>query len=297
LAIVFSIDRRPNAVATAEPRRSIGLKIIVALVISAAALSWGLPAYAARACPVKVGSAQSSLERQVAAIRRLEQQRQCSTKSKSGFFNACRDLANRREALLVQVNGARGRSMLDCIPMNDPPNAARRPPPSNKIAGSALFCVRLKDGYFFPAPKSQFMDRKELPSAVDQCRFICNDPAVDLYQLSSFELETEDMLSVDRRRPYRELPNAFKYRSESQFVPCDHSRYHRRVEELRAKAGSPEISASAVPLPTFRPETSASSPSLPIEAFSYSDTPLGVSLEKTSSVRNVRIVLPGVGLP
>jgi hypothetical protein len=296
--VTFSVDRNPNAVAAAEPHRSIAFTIMAALVMSAAALSLAAPANAARACAVKVGSAQSSMERQVASIRKLEQQRQCSTRSKSGFFNACRDLANRRQALLLQVNRARGSNMLDCIPMNDRASAAHRPPPSSKIAGSALFCVRLKDGYFFPAPRSQFMDRKELPSAVDQCRFICNDPAVDLYQLSSFELETEDMVSVDRRRPYRELPNAFKYRSEADFVLCDHQRYYRRVEELRGKSGSPDMAAAAVPFPTFRPDRSPSSTTLPgDDAFSASVSPLGVSFEKTSSVRNVRVVLPGVGVP
>lgn len=75
-----------------------------------------------------------------------------------------------------------------------------------------LFCVRLSDGYFFPAPKSQFARSDDVKDTVDQCRYICDDASVDLYMLDDPSLETEEMIALETRKPYKDLPAAFRYR-------------------------------------------------------------------------------------
>ncbi|MER9181730.1 DUF2865 domain-containing protein [Mesorhizobium sp. M0767] len=64
-----------------------------------------------------------------------------------------------------------------------------------------LFCVRLSDGYFFPAPKSQFAKSDDLKETVDQCRYICDDAGVDLYTLSDATRETEEMVGLESGKP------------------------------------------------------------------------------------------------
>jgi hypothetical protein len=118
-----------------------------------------------------------------------------------------------------------------------------------------LFCVRLSDGYFFPAPKSQFAGSDDVRDMADQCRYICDDPAVDLYTLSDASLETEKMVALDTRKPYIELPSAFRYRDDANFKACDVKRYYRRVAELRARTVTPTNMTNAIiPLPQPKPD-------------------------------------------
>jgi len=118
-----------------------------------------------------------------------------------------------------------------------------------------LFCVRLSDGYFFPAPKSQFAGSDDVKDMADQCRYICDDPAVDLYTLSDASLETEKMVALDTRKPYTELPSAFRYRDDANFKACDVKRYYQRVTELRARTVTPTNMTNAIiPLPQPKPD-------------------------------------------
>ena len=118
-----------------------------------------------------------------------------------------------------------------------------------------LFCVRLSDGYFFPAPKSQFVQGDDVKQMVDQCRYICDDAGVDLYTLGDPSLETEEMVALDTRKPYKDLPAAFKYRDDATFRACDVKRYSRRVAELRARTVTPaNMSNAIIPLPSAKPD-------------------------------------------
>ena len=262
------------------------------------------PATAAAACNATAGRQQAALERQVAALQRIERQRQCSAGIGGGLFNACRDLALRRQAAMAQLNAARGGS--DCVRAASRKASPKRPQRQARTAaprqaalstGQALYCVRLADGYYFPAPQSQYATSKQLADVADQCRFICNSPDVVLYRLPDFSMETEEMVSVEGGRPYRELPAAFQYRSAEEFAACDQRRYQARVVELRARTVTPGNLANAqIPLPTFRPAFS----SQPAEQGSderhasaaFEAPPEGVSLETTASIRKVRIVMP-----
>lgn len=137
----------------------------------------------------------------------------------------------------------------------------RAAPKGQSAAGAAiggstmLFCVRLSDGYFFPAPKSQFAGGGDVKDMADQCRYICDDPAVDLYTLGDASLETEKMVALDTRKPYTELPTAFRYRDNADFKACDVKRYYHRVAELRARTVTPTNMANAIiPLPQSKPD-------------------------------------------
>ncbi|RUW18955.1 MAG: DUF2865 domain-containing protein [Mesorhizobium sp.] len=208
----------------------------------------------------------AQLRRQLAAIQGIERQRRCTASSAmGGFFNACADLARSRAEVQRRIAGI-GNSGRD-----DPQaryaalgcqsalkrQLAAKPQSSGTTFGSnaMLFCVRLSDGYFFPAPNSQFTQGADLKDTVDQCRYICDDPSVDLYTLGDPNLETDQMVAVDTRKPYTELPTAFRYRDDASFKACDLKRYHQRVAELRARTVTPgNMQNAIIPLPTAKPD-------------------------------------------
>ena len=196
---------------------------IFALVMTATVL--GSSASLADACAALRGQMASSgrgggispelaqLRRQLAAIQGLERQRRCTAQSATGgFFNACADLAKSRTQVQRQIAGAAisGRDLsglqarlvaLGCAP------AARqqkqRPAGAMIGSNSMLFCVRLSDGYFFPAPKSQFVQGDDVKQMVDQCRYICDDAGVDLYTLSDPSLKPKRWSRSIRANPTR----------------------------------------------------------------------------------------------
>ncbi|TIW91826.1 MAG: DUF2865 domain-containing protein [Mesorhizobium sp.] len=214
----------------------------------------------------------AQLRRQLAAIQTIERQRQCSAKSSlGGLFNACADLVRSRTDVQRRIaaagNSARDTSGLQArfIALGCTPSAKQRParaaPSTTQSAGATLggnamlFCVRLSDGYFFPAPKSQFAASGDMKETADQCRYICDDPSVDLYTLSDASLETDQMVALDTRKPYTELPAAFRYRDDANFKACDVKRYYQRVTELRARTVTPvDMSNAIIPLPTVKPD-------------------------------------------
>ena len=207
----------------------------------------------------------AQLRRQLAAIKGLERQRRCTAQSASGgFFNACADLARSRGEVQRQIAGAAmsGRDTsglqarlvaLGCAPAAG--QQKRRPAGAVIGSNSMLFCVRLSDGYFFPVPKSQFVQGDDVKQMVDQCRYICDDAGVDLYTLGNPSFETEEMVALDTRKPYKDLPAAFKYRDDATFRACDVKRYSRRVAELRARTVTPaNMSNAIIPLPSAKPD-------------------------------------------
>ncbi|WP_095201294.1 DUF2865 domain-containing protein [Mesorhizobium carmichaelinearum] len=211
----------------------------------------------------------AQLRRQLAAIQGLERQRRCTAQSATGgFFNACADLARNRTEVQRQmaaasnsgrdISGLQARfAALGCTSGAKDQRPAPRTQSGGAIyAGNAmLFCVRLSDGYFFPAPKSQFAGSDDVKDMADQCRYICDDPAVDLYTLSDASLETEKMVALDTRKPYTELPSAFRYRDDASFKACDVKRYYQRVAELRARTVTPTNMTNAIiPLPLPKPD-------------------------------------------
>ncbi|WP_244277745.1 DUF2865 domain-containing protein [Mesorhizobium erdmanii] len=182
-----------------------------------------------------------------------------------GFFNACADLARNRTEVLRRIAAGSGRDIsglqarftaLGCTTDQRPaPKSQSTAGGANYASNTILFCVRLSDGYFFPAPKSQFAGGDDIKDMADQCRYICNDPAVDLYTLSDASLETEKMLALDTRKPYTELPSAFRYRDDANFKACDVKRYYQRVAELRARTVTPtNMSNAVIPLPQPKPD-------------------------------------------
>lgn len=209
----------------------------------------------------------AQLRRQLAAIQGIERQRRCTAKSaQGGFFNACADLAKNRAGVQRQIASASnsGRDIsglqarlvaLGCAPRQQQQRPATQSAGVTLGGNSMLFCVRLSDGYFFPAPKSQFAQRDDLKEMVDQCRYICDDASVDLYTLGDPSLETETMVAIDTRKPYTELPAAFRYRDDANFKACDVKRYYQRVAELRARTVTPTNMTNAIiPLPPAKPD-------------------------------------------
>lgn len=118
-----------------------------------------------------------------------------------------------------------------------------------------LYCVRLADGYYFPAPNAQFVNTGYYDNTLDRCRFICNDNAMDVYELDDIGRETEEMASVKTRQSYKDLPAAFAYRDRAAFQGCDLPRYYRRANEMRARTVTPKnMEAAIIPVPQARPE-------------------------------------------
>lgn len=221
-----------------------------------------------------------------------------------GFFNACADLAKSRTQVQRQIAGAaisrRDASGLQArlVALGCRPAAGQqRQRPAGAMIGSnsMLFCVRLSDGYFFPAPKSQFVQGGDVKEMVDQCRYICDDAGVDLYMLSDPSLETEEMVALDTRTSYKDLPTAFKYRDDANFRACDLKRYHRRVAELRARTVTPANMANAIiPLPSAKPDlgTVAQLPQPGADAAEARGAAQRQSVEPLAGSRPVRVVGP-----
>ncbi len=251
-----------------------------------------------RAAAQQSNSAASPLLRQLSAIRALERQRQCSSETaRSGVFNACRDLAQRRSAVERQIaaspsGGGRDLSALrarmralQCSTaarsraerterrsVSRPSSkssassrssskssassrsSSRGSAPRFSSSGTLLFCVRLADGYYFPAPNSQFVGTDQVENTADRCRFICESEAMDVYVLREPSLETPEMISTTTGKPYKDLPAAFRYREKATFNRCNFARYHQYARLLRAQSATVSSMKDVVlPLPMRRP--------------------------------------------
>ncbi|MER9239481.1 DUF2865 domain-containing protein [Mesorhizobium sp. M0633] len=267
----------------------------------------------------------AQLRRQLAAIQKLERQRRCTARTAGFFFNPCADLVSSKAEVQRQIarlsNSSRDTSGLKArfVALGCAAPAAKKQPAQQRTAPKAqsagttiggnrmLFCVRLSDGYFFPAPKSQFAKGDDLKETVDQCRYICDDAGVDLYTLSDATRETEEMVALESGKPYVELPAAFRYRDDANFKACDVKRYYRRVAELRARTVTPANMTNAIiPLPTAKPDFGIvaeipesgieTAGAVPQEAKTQAAEVQGVaqhqSIERAIGARPVRVVGP-----
>jgi len=245
----------------------------------------------------------AQLRRQLIAIQGVERQRHCTAGSAvGGFFNACADLARNRAEVQRQIasigNSSRDSSGLQAryVALGCQAAPKRQQAPNTEVSGptfggnAMLFCVRLSDGYFFPAPNSQFAQAGDLKDTADQCRYICDDPGVDLYTLSDPSLETDQMVSVGTRKAYTELPTAFRYRDAAEFKACDLKRYSQRVAELRARTVTPRNMENAIiPLPTTRPDLAT------VSAIPSSSNDTGAS--ETSATAQSEALVPASAKP
>lgn len=245
------------------------------------------------------GAEAAALTRQLAALQALERKRQCSGKSGGGFFDPCADLWNRKAEVQRQLAKSRDggaaalrarAAALGCVPEKRKAiTVAKRSEPSGPYVGNnaMLYCVRMSDGYFFPVPGAQFVDSGDYKETVDQCGYICKGSETSVYRLDDAALETEEMVSVETGKPYKELPTAFAYRQSTNFQGCDFPSYYRRVEEARSRTVTPQNMKNAlIPLPKQRPEGGP-----PLMALSEEKAP-SPALAEMPDNRPVRVVGP-----
>ena len=246
----------------------------------------------------RAGSSQESaaLSKQLAAISALERRRQCASKGTGGWFNPCADLAARKAEVQRKLSRAGGGATvsrarlvaLGCL----------APKRSQQVAGrnigpyvgnhAILFCVRTRDGYFFPVPRSQFVHSSDYKQVVDQCQYICQDKETVVYRLDDPSIETEEMVSVEKGTPYKELATAFSYRQNAEFKGCDFQRYYRRVDEARARTLTPSnLENTVIPLPGEKPPAGA-----PLPLLAINEEPKPAPAIEMPANRQVRVVGP-----
>ncbi|MDQ6434811.1 DUF2865 domain-containing protein [Mesorhizobium sp. LHD-90] len=241
----------------------------------------------------------AALTRQLIALQALERKRQCSSRARGGFFNPCAELQVKKADVQRRLSRAKGggaaalrarAAAMGCVvERRKATSVAGRSGPSGPYVGSnaMLYCVRVADGYFFPVPGAQFLDSGDYKDTVDQCRYICKGSETAVYRLDDGGLETEEMVSVETGKPYKELPTAFAYRDSANFEGCDFPSYYRRVEEARARTVTPRNMENAlIPLPKQRPEDMP-----PLMALTEEKAP-APALAKMPTDRPVRVVGP-----
>ncbi|MGN8023772.1 DUF2865 domain-containing protein [Phyllobacterium sp. 22229] len=89
----------------------------------------------------------------------------------------------------------------------------RQPSQTTDASSRKLYrtlCVRTCDGYYFPisfAVQTIYFDRDQ-----NTCSEMCPGSEVKLYSHAIPEQSSEDMISVETKTPYKDLPAAFNYR-------------------------------------------------------------------------------------
>jgi hypothetical protein len=280
------ISGRRRDLAEAPSRRAIMRLVMLVLGAMLLFAAQSTPSLANPCAELAGGGSQAqALNRQLAALRALKARRGCTGRSSGGgFFDVCADITNREAAVRQQIARAGGANAARLAALGCRVTAERRHKRSDEGRagwfgkGAILFCVRLEDGYYFPAPGSQFSSG-DAKLVADQCRYICEGSEVAVYQLPSLGMEAEEMVSVATRRPYGELPKAFAYRDSANFRKCDYPRYVRRVEEARARTVTPKSMDNAlIPLPTFRPDVPSGEAPVTEAAFAAIDETRAVRL-------------------
>lgn len=233
------------------------------------------------------------LERQIAANRAFEVKYSCAL---SGSF-ACREIAGRIAQATKRIQ-----SLSSAVPHQicERPVAAKRverrrilasplrraPVRERHIvqAGIETRCVRLSDGYYFPTPNSGYNTPKDIEAIVAQCKFICDDPAMDVYRMTGTDRNADDMVSLVSGARYADLPKAGTYRSAAPLKTCDMNRFYRMVmASTPAKATKP-VKIGAQSQPEIQPVT-------PVAIALLGDVGLrGTTGFLPSPVRKVRIV-------
>lgn len=227
------------------------------------------PQLAAASCTRAAGAADMMTQRQLSALRALERSRGCKGgDERGGFFNPCRDLSQKIAEIQRQLSSS-SLSSRSCVEQPAASPAAKvkldrpkvasvatndKPWVPNGIKGALTYCVRLSDGYLFPAPHSQFQKSDSVTETVAQCRFICQGENVDLYVLNDPNGETADMVSVSNGKPYVELSTAYNYHGSGDFRRCNWAGYVDKISELRASSkGGRAFKNVVVPMPDARP--------------------------------------------
>jgi hypothetical protein len=193
----------------------------------------------------------SRLQRQIAANRALQVKYSCA----AGATFACREIAGRIAQVNARLASLPGASQRVCAkPAVAQRAPARRTQPAvarSATAGYALRrisakietrCVRLSDGYSFPTPNSGYNTASDMDTIAAQCKFICDDPAMDVYRITSAERNTDEMISVTTGARYAELPNAGVYRTASPLKTCDMNRFYKTVLAKTPAAADAPIS-------------------------------------------------------
>ena len=222
----------------------------------------------ADASPCSDASAARQITRSIGAIRRAEWRRRCRGGGYfSGYFDGCRNLAYQREQLARDLAYLK-LSATSCGRNDDGRTGARRRnrPEHREEAGrgdrgssrngagaspassggvTRMYCVREADGYFFPAPNSQFAGPDSYDETRARCRFICDDARMDVYFLPNASDETDGLVAIRDQSAYSALPTAYRYQKAKDFKSCDMQRYYRRMQAIERAGAEPAREAVA----------------------------------------------------
>lgn len=189
-----------------------------------------------------IASIAAGLERQ----KRTELHSEGSPRSKAHILaalkaNGCAE--ERRKGLLEALfgNSAAEPEVTKIATLPRPAIERKRPRQSaqNPDASSTklyrTLCVRTCDGYYFPisfAVQSKYFDRDQ-----NTCGEMCPASEVKLYSHAIPEQSSEDMVSVETKVPYKDLPAAFNYRLVGA-PPVANCTCHNAQQSLKASVGA-----------------------------------------------------------
>lgn len=219
-----------------------------------------------------------AVKRQLAALQAMYGKRGCTAQnSAGGLFNPCRDLARQISGVSQQIARA-APSSRDCASTAQAALRVKKPAASRDsgqkqtgapaISGKALtYCVRLSDGYYFPAPNSQFQTKGGTATALAQCRLICETDAMELFVLGDPNRETADMVSVNSSRSYSDLPTAYAYQGGAQFSKCNWAGYIQKEMAYRStRFQRRALSSASIPVPNSKPDEEQAAVSVAAQA-------------------------------
>ncbi|CAN7554365.1 DUF2865 domain-containing protein [Brucella pseudogrignonensis] len=236
-------------------------------------------------------AASKMLQRQLSALRSIERARGCQTRDRSGFFNACREVAIKINEVQQQLGSTtktscthvrtrevgRVKSLRASERAPQQAVAVRRAsvrsadvmPRKRRAPKNALqFCVRLSDGYYFPTPNSQYGQKGGADTALAQCRMICETEDMAVYVLKDHNDESADMVSVAKGQSYADLPVAYNYHGGEAFQRCNRNGYVARMRDhLLLRQQSKLLAKLDIPLPDKRPDLNSAA----TDARIYSD--------------------------
>ncbi len=228
------------------------------------------------------------LQRQLSALRSIERARGCQSGDRSGFFNACREVAMKISEVQQQLGAttqthcgsARVRDSGRVATVRSVQRAAQprtavkqasvRPaalaPKKRRGPKNALqFCVRLSDGYYFPTPNSQYGQKGGTETALAQCRMICETEAMAVYVLNDHRDESADMVSVTTGQSYADLPAAYDYHGGGEFQRCNWNGYVAKIRaQLIMRHQSKLLAKLDIPLPDSRPAQASDAIGAPV---------------------------------
>lgn len=131
-----------------------------------------------------------------------------------------------------------------------------------EVGGYRTFCVRTCDGYFFPMSPSS--SRSDLARDAQNCRTGCPGTETMLYYHDGNEEEAGKMVSAASGTEYRDLPNAFLYKSETAQPAAGCSCGFKpqgftvvaggSTQTVGAPVEMPLSGAQRLPTPTWRPD-------------------------------------------